>query len=82
MSLLNLGLQSVGLMRKQMDDAYESIVSGCNSISEVRKAAEKYPNIKGGTADSISAVKCQYFSKAGIEGEESGVLSIRNFGGD
>ena len=58
MSLLNLGLQSVGLMRKQMDDAYETIVSGCNSVNDIRKVAGKYPNIKEGTADSISPVKC------------------------
>ena len=54
MSLLNLGLQSVGLMRKQVNEEYESVVSGCNSINEVRKAAEKYPSIIKNTADSIA----------------------------
>ena len=53
MSLLNLGLQSVGLMRKQVNEEYESVVSGCNSINEVRKTAEKYPSI---IADSIAPV--------------------------
>ena len=35
-SLLNLKLKSVILTRQQVYDEYESIVSGCNSISEVR----------------------------------------------
>ena len=61
-SLLNLGLQSVGLMRKQVNEEYESVVSGCNSINEARKAAEKYPSIIENTADSIAPVKCLLYS--------------------
>ena len=49
MSLLNLGMQSVGLLRKEMDDSYESIIKRCKSISDVRKAAEKNPIVKDGT---------------------------------
>ena len=57
MSLLNLGLQFIGLMRKKMDDGYESAVANCNSIAQLRKVAEKNPTVKDGTLDSISPVK-------------------------
>ena len=32
-----------------MDDGYESAVSNCNSISQLRKVAEKNPTVKDGT---------------------------------
>lgn len=57
MSLLNLGMQSIGHMRKEMDDDYESIIAWCNSTSDVRKAAEKNPTVKDSTIDSFSSVK-------------------------
>ena len=57
MSLLNLGLQCIGLLRKKMDDGYESAVANCNSIAQLRKVAEKNPTMKDGTLDSISPVK-------------------------
>lgn len=54
MSLLNnIGLQSTGLIRKQMDDA----ASKCQNMAQLRKAAEKNPNIQHGTLDSIAPVK-------------------------
>ena len=39
MSLLNMGLQSVGLMRKKMSDEDKAAISGCNSLSQLRDAA-------------------------------------------
>ena len=36
MSILNLGLQCVGLMRKEMVDVDEAATSTCNSISQLR----------------------------------------------
>ena len=57
MSLLNLGLQCIGLMRKKMDDGCESAVANCNSIAQLRKVAEKNPTVKDGTLDRISPVK-------------------------
>lgn len=41
MSILNLGLQCVGLAREKMPDEYESEAAKCNSLSELRKMAEK-----------------------------------------
>ena len=57
MSLLNLGLQSIGLMRNKMDDVYESAIANCNSMTQLRKVAEKNHSVKDGTLDSVSPVK-------------------------
>lgn len=57
MSLLNMGLQSVGLMRKEMDAEDESIISGCNSLAALRHAGERNPRIREVCADSIEPVK-------------------------
>ena len=56
-TLLNLGMQSISLMRCEMDDSFEATVAKCNSISDVRKAAEKDPSVREKTSDSISQVK-------------------------
>ena len=40
MSLLNIGLQCVGLMRAQMSVEFESVVQNCNNLQQLRKAAE------------------------------------------
>ena len=57
MSLLNIGLQSIGLMRKQMNDEFEAAVAKCKNMKQLRAAAEKNPTIKDGTLDSIAPVK-------------------------
>lgn len=57
MSLLNMGLQSVGLMRKEMSTENESIVSGCNSLVALRHAAEQNPHIRENCLDSFESVK-------------------------
>ena len=57
MSLLNIGLQSIGLMRKQMDDEFEAAVAKCKNMKQLRAAAENNPTIKDGTLDSIAPVK-------------------------
>ena len=57
MSLLNLGLQSIGLMRNKMDDVYESAIANCNSMTQLRKVVEKNHSVKDGTLDSVSPVK-------------------------
>ena len=42
MSILNLGLQSVGMMRSRMSDAAEVAIKNCNTTALVRKAAEPF----------------------------------------
>ena len=42
MSVVNLGLQSVGLMRKEMNSDAEKALKNCNSLKQIRSAGEKY----------------------------------------
>ena len=57
MSVLNLGLQSIGLVRELVDrDEVEQQVSRCN-MSQVRELASKKPFIKEALIDSMAPVK-------------------------
>lgn len=57
MSVLNLGLQCVALPRKEMPSSFESEVSKCNNLSELRKIAEGKPKFKSAIQGSLSPVK-------------------------
>ena len=45
MSILNLGFQSIGLMRKQVEEKFESTISKCNNMKQLRAATEKKPEL-------------------------------------
>ena len=45
MSILNLGFQWIGLMRKQVEEGLESTISKCNNMKQLRAAAEKEPEL-------------------------------------
>ena len=55
MSILNLGLQCVGLMRQEMDIESEEIMSHCNSMNDIRKAVEKTPSLKENLKESLNS---------------------------
>ena len=57
MSILNLGLQSVGLMRKECDEETEGLLKNCNSVKQVRAAVQHSPNLANEISDSIEPVK-------------------------
>ena len=44
MSIVNLGLQSVGLMRKEMSSDAEKALKNCNSLKQIRSAGAEYKN--------------------------------------
>ena len=46
MSLLNLGLQNVSLGRASMEKKHEDVAKGCHSVADLRKAAEKHPDLR------------------------------------
>lgn len=50
MSILNLGFQSIGLMRSQMKDEAEHALKNCNSIAQLRASGESY---KGDIKESL-----------------------------
>ena len=57
MSVVNLGLQSVGLMWQQTNEEFETIISKCNSMEQLRQAAKRNPALKEKVLDSIEPVK-------------------------
>lgn len=57
MSIVNLGLQRVGLMRKKMSDDVELSFTHCNNLSQLHSVAEKNPEVKTAIIDSIEPVK-------------------------
>ena len=42
MSILNLGFQSIGLMRSEMSETAEAALKNCNSVALLRKAGQQY----------------------------------------
>ena len=58
MSVINLGLQSIGLARRQLEDEVDKQeVRKCGSVSKVRDLANKKPGLKESLMDSMSSVK-------------------------
>ena len=55
MSLLNLGLQAVGLMRSRMpEEELEKIMKACNTMSDVREAVKQQPALKAAIQQSLN----------------------------
>ena len=57
MSILNLGLQSVGLMREQGSEQAEQSLKNCNNFTQIRAAVANNSNLAGEISDSIEPVK-------------------------
>ena len=58
MSVLNLGLQSVGLAREVIsNEDIEEAVGKCNNMSEIRKLAENNPEVRPACLDAVEPVK-------------------------
>ena len=57
MSILNLGLQCVGLMRAQMDEKYETKIASCGGLAQLRAKSENDPDLQAAIADSLEVPK-------------------------
>ena len=57
MSLINLGLQSVGVLRQQMSDEMEKAISNANSMDEIQKVADRIPEVKQHFMESLKPAK-------------------------
>ena len=55
MSILNLGMQCIGLMRSEMDDDLEDIMKKCNSMEEIRTHSNNEPRLKEELINSLQA---------------------------
>ena len=57
MSIVNLGLQCVGIMREKMDDSYEQQVAKCSNMSQLRHLAAEKSEVIPSTLDSVAPIK-------------------------
>lgn len=57
MSVLNLGLQCIALVRAEMPQEFEVEVAKCNCLGELRKIAERKVGFVDAVKDSLSGVK-------------------------
>ena len=56
MSILNLGLQSVGLMQAKMNDESEKLIGKVSTMNEIRKITKEHPNLKKDLIESLQAL--------------------------
>lgn len=56
MSVLKLGMQSLGLARGQLEEV-EAEIQRCTTMSQIRELALKKPSIKESLLDAVSPVK-------------------------
>ena len=57
MSILNQGLQCVGLMGQNCDEGIEEKLKPASSMKDIRKLAESDPDIMPAVLSSVSPVK-------------------------
>ena len=57
MSIINMGLQCVGVMRSAMTDTDEAQIAGCNSLSVLRSQAKRQPDIIPAIKESVEPAK-------------------------
>ena len=55
-SILNLGMQSIGLMRSEMSDDLENLMKKCNSMEEIRIHSNNKSQLKNELIDSLQAL--------------------------
>lgn len=57
MSILNLGLQCVGLMREKKTEDNETLIASSKNVSQLHKLAANIPNIVPALVDSVAPVE-------------------------
>ena len=73
MSIVNLGLQCVGLARTEMDEENERLAAKAGSMKESRSIAAKHTSFKEALLDSVAAPKTtltQVFSRLQLKDKE------------
>ena len=53
MSILNLGMQSIGLMRVKMSEECENIIKTCNNIEDIREKAKESSQLENELLESL-----------------------------
>ncbi|XP_046330978.1 uncharacterized protein LOC124114453 [Haliotis rufescens] len=57
MSLLNLALNCIGLMRAEMEPQFENMLKSCNNMKSIREKATIFPDLEKAFVDSLEGVK-------------------------
>ena len=73
MSIVNLGLQCVGLARGEMSEDNERLVAKAGSMKEIRKLSLKHPGLKEVAMDSVASAKirlAQVLGRLQLKGEK------------
>lgn len=58
MSIVNIALQGIGLIRSPMSEKQEKDISSCNSVKSIREVCESSGELQAALADSIQSTKC------------------------
>ena len=58
MSIVNIALQGVGLMRSPMSEKQEEEISSCNSVKSIREVCDSNGELQAALADSMQSTKC------------------------
>ena len=53
--MLNIGLQSIGVMRQEMSEERETVLKSCNSMEDIRKAASSNSGLQCSFTDSLQS---------------------------
>ena len=69
MSLLNIGLQCVGLMRAKMSEEFESAIQNCNNLQQLRKAAENRKEELSSSLKPTTDLLHDVFTRLELKGE-------------
>jgi len=73
MSILNLALNCVGLMRREMSQEFENYIKSCNTMNNIRASAVKHEGLHEAFADSLEPVKILLsglFSRLSLKGKQ------------
>ena len=65
--ILNLGLQAVGLIRVNMDEKFEKVISSCNSMEDIRKEVGKSPSLEEASIEPVKALLSSQFMKLSLK---------------
>ena len=57
MSIINIAVQSVGLMQSPMPEELEKKLSGSNNVKQIREKCEGCPDLKDAVIDSMQPVR-------------------------
>lgn len=57
MSIINIALQAVGLMRSSMSDDLEKCISSCKTVKQIREACKVQPQLHSALIDAMQPLK-------------------------